>query len=268
MDELADQSIDLIVTSPPYWKKRNYGVDGQIGLETSPNDYLNNLLKVFDECQRVLKDSGSMFIVIGDTYNSYGSLQNIPQRLSIELTDRGWLSRNWLVWHKTNPKPESVKTRWNTSCEFVLFFTKTQNYYFDIDSIRVPYKNKSIYSGSPRHHNLNHSLQIHQETLVNPLGKLPHDFLDDIIETSVSQETGDLKHGATFPEKLIEPLIKVGSMVGDTVLDPFCGTGTTGKVSLSNGRKSIGYEANPRFNEIIKQKMIDFSTGELALTGS
>ena len=99
MDELADQSIDLIVTSPPYWKKRNYGVDGQIGLEESPEDYLTNLLKVFDECQRVLKDSGSMFIVIGDTYNSNGSLQNIPQRLSIELTDRGWLSRNWLVWH-------------------------------------------------------------------------------------------------------------------------------------------------------------------------
>ena len=125
MDELNDQSIDLVVTSPPYWKKRNYGVDSQIGLETSPNDYLNNLLKVFDECQRVLKDSGSMFIVIGDTYNSNGSLQNIPQRLSIELTDRGWLSRNWLVWHKTNPKPESVKTRWNTSYEFVLFFTKS-----------------------------------------------------------------------------------------------------------------------------------------------
>ncbi len=95
-----------------------------------------------------------------------------------------------------------------------------------------------------------------------------HDFLDDIIETSVSQESGELKHGATFPEKLIEPLIKVGSMVGDTVLDPFCGTGTTGKVSLSNGRKSIGYEVNPSFNEIIKQKMIDFSIDELSLTGS
>ena len=75
-------------------------------------------------------------------------------------------------------------------------------------------------------------------------------------------------HGATFPEKLIEPLIKVGSKVGDTVLDPFCGTGTTGKVSLSNGRKSIGYEINPSFNEIIKQKMIDFSIDELSLTGS
>ena len=136
-------------------------------MEESSEDYLTNLLKVFDECQRVLKDSGSMFIVIGDTYNSNGSLQNIPQRLSIELTDRGWLSRNWLVWYKTNPKPESVKTRWNTSYEFVLFFTKTQNYYFDIDSIRVPYKNNSIYSGSPRHHNLNYSPQIHQETLVN-----------------------------------------------------------------------------------------------------
>ena len=75
-------------------------------------------------------------------------------------------------------------------------------------------------------------------------------------------------HGATFPEKLIEPLIKVGSKVGDTVLDPFCGTGTTGKVSLSNGRKSIGYEINPSFNEIIKQKLIDFSIDELSLTGS
>ena len=127
MDEVSDQSIDLIVTSPPYWKKRNYGVDGQIGLEESSEDYLTNLLKVFDECQRVLKDSGSMFIVIGDTFNSNGSLQNIPQRLSIELTDCGWLSGNWLVWHKTNPKFESVKTRWNTSNEFVLFFTKSQN---------------------------------------------------------------------------------------------------------------------------------------------
>ena len=100
------------------------------------------------------------------------------------------------------------------------------------------------------------------------MGKLPHDFLEDIIETSVSQESGDIKHGATFPEKLIKPLFKVGSMEGGTVLDPFCGTGTTGKVSLSNGRKSIGYEVNPSFNEIIKQKMIDFSIDELALTGS
>ena len=77
-----------------------------------------------------------------------------------------------------------------------------------------------------------------------------------------------MKHGATFPEKLIEPLIKVGSMVGDTVLDPFCGTGTTGKVSLSIGRKSIGYEINSSFSKIIKQKMIDFSSDELSLTGS
>ena len=108
------------------------------------------------------------------------------------------------------------------------------------------------------------------ETIVIPVGTLGDisDSRKQIIQNTLSQESGDLKHGATFPEKLIEPLIKVGSMEGDTVLAPFCGTGTTGKVSLSNGRKSIGYEVNPSFNEIIKQKMIDFSIDELALTGS
>ncbi len=254
MSELKDGSIDTIMTSPPYYSLRNYGNDKQIGLEDSVDKYINNLMKIFDECYRVLSDDGACWVVIGDSYLD-GSLGNIPHRFAIEMTNRKWIQRNTIIWHKTNPKPESVKTRLGTSNEFIFFFTKKkQDYYFDVDSIRVPYKqNQFDEMRSPRHHNLKGDFQRHTPIVQHQNGKVPLDFIENAKQSiGVGKSIGmdDVEHGAVYPPSLCELPIKSTSKVDDIVLDPFCGSGTTGDVSMELGRRFIGYEINSNFVEL------------------
>ena len=165
--KLESESIDLIITSPPYYGLRNYGVDGQIGLEKTPQDYINNLMNVFTECKRVLKKTGSLWVNIGDTYGTvsggsvdylkgnkkiYGkipyhegivtsqdvkktlvqkSLIGIPERFVIAMTDAGWIRRNTIIWYKPNCMPSSAKDRFTVDFEYFYFFTKSQRYYFE-----------------------------------------------------------------------------------------------------------------------------------------
>lgn len=135
---LPDNSIDVCITSPPYWGLRDYGVEGQIGLEGTYVDYLNKLDVVFKEVKRVLKDSGSCWVNIGDMYSknnkmgvSKQSLMCLPDRFKINMVDSGWLCRNEIIWHKPNAMPSSAKTRFNTDYEKFYFFTKTDDYYFN-----------------------------------------------------------------------------------------------------------------------------------------
>ena len=123
MSELKNESIDMILTSPPYYSKRNYGNENQIGLENSVEEYLDNLMEVFNECYRVLSKKGSCWVVIGDSYID-GCLRSIPHQFAIEMMKCGWIQRNCIIWHKTNPKPESVKTRLGTSNEFIFFLQR------------------------------------------------------------------------------------------------------------------------------------------------
>ena len=140
MNELKNESVNLVITSPPYYSKRNYGIPDQIGLESTIEDYLDSLERVFAETKRVMEEDGALFVVIGDTYVD-GCLQSIPHRLALRLMDLGFIQRNCIVWKKINPKPEGTTKRWSTSTEFVFFFTKPLNHRFDIYAIRVPYKN-------------------------------------------------------------------------------------------------------------------------------
>ena len=246
MVEVENDSVQTIVTSPPYYQKRSYQVDGQIGLEKSIEDHLSRLMSVMSECKRVLKEDGSMFIVIGDSYDERGSLRQVPHRLSLTMTDDGWILRNTLVWHKLNAKPENGKIkRWGTSYEFIFFFTLSTNYFFNMDKVRVPYLTE-FSSGAPRHHKTDEKMNMGQQTnLHHPLGRVPRDFIgDDIVQTTLNKAEKfvpdkNLEHSATFPEKLIKPFILGSSKEGDTILDPFLGTGTTAKVSLDNGRKCM-----------------------------
>ena len=128
MDEVKDGSVDLIFTSPPYWNKRTYDDESSgLGNEKSPKEYVENLVSHFRDSKRVLKDTGSFFLVLGDTYLNK-NLQNIPHRVTIGLQDEGWILRNTIIWKKTNPKPVSSKDNLSPSYEFIFHLVKTHQY--------------------------------------------------------------------------------------------------------------------------------------------
>jgi len=261
MSEVGTGVVQTIVTSPPYYQKRSYQVEGQIGLEESIDEHLDRLMTVIRECKRVLSENGSMFLVIGDSYDERGSLRQIPHRISLKMSDDGWILRNTLIWYKTNAKPENGRIkRWGTSYEYIFFFVRSMDYSFDMDKIRVPYTTEPT-RHAPRHHRTNESTLMNQQTnLQHPLGRVPRDFIEeDVLITSFNQKEKyvpdeKLEHGATFPEKLIKPFILSTSKENDLILDPFMGSGTTAKVSLGNGRKCIGYEISPVFVDTCYQR--------------
>ena len=216
-------------------------------------------MKVFKECYRVFSDEGSCWVVIGDSYID-GSLSNIPHRFAIEMVKKKWIQRNTIIWNKTNPKPESVNTRLGTSNEFIFFFTKKrQDYYFDVDSIRIPYKDpNNIDVKSPRHHSISGQFQRHSPMFQNKRGKVPLDFFQSSkYSGNFGQKNGleDIKHIAPYPNSICFLPIKSSSRINDTVLDPFCGSGTTGSVAIELKRKFIGYELNPNFIELSKKRL-------------
>jgi len=256
MDEIKDNSIQTIMTSPPYFRQRQYGNihKESIGLENRIEEYLDNLMKVFKECFRVLSDQGSCFVVIGDKYIN-GELMSLPHRFAIRMMDYGWIQQNCIVWKKTNPKPSSIKNRLQNSYEFIFWFSKTKDYYFDGDSIRQPYKQKNGLKDvrPPRHFSLDGNNSLGTPIFQNPKGRIPSDFIDIIETPKVSYGVGKdlgldgLEHGAVYPSQIcVNPILST-SRENDIVLDPFCGSGSTGEMSLKLGRKFFGYELNPKF---------------------
>ena len=129
MEEVETGSVDLIFTSPPYWNKRDYG-GVTLGTERSPDDYVDNLVSHLDECSRVIKDTGSFFLNMGDTYKD-GNLMNLPHRVAIKLQDAGWILRNTIIWNKTNPKPHSGKTSLSPTYEFIFHLVRSSKYKYN-----------------------------------------------------------------------------------------------------------------------------------------
>lgn len=255
LHELATGSVDCAITSPPYLGLRDYGIDGQIGLEHTLDDYINNLVDVFMELHRVLADDGTFWLNIGDTYgrgsrplaqpaqtfeksrnkekrpqNSRSlklrnkSLIGVPWKIAFALQDAGWLLRSEIIWHKPNPTPEAIRDRVTRSHETIFMFTKQEKYHFDVDVIR--------------------ELGVDGETLVRK---------KDVW--SVNAKPYREAHFATFPDTLIEPMVRAGCKPGGVVLDPFSGSGTTGLVALREGRKYIGIELNPEYMEIQRSRL-------------
>ena len=139
---IPDKSISVIVTSPPYWNLKDYYNKNQIGAEKKPEEYVKKLLFIFNSFLRILKDDGTFFLNIGDSYANQ-SLQMIPQRIAIGMQEQGWLIRNQIIWHKPNAMPSPVKNRFSNSYEFIYFFSKNdweKQIYFDLDSVRIPHK--------------------------------------------------------------------------------------------------------------------------------
>lgn len=265
LQRMPPDFVDCIVTSPPYFGQRDYGMQGQIGNEENPIDYINNLISIFSECKRVLKDSGSLWLNLGDKYDKK-NLLGMPWRVALALQDDGWILRNDIIWHKPNAMPHSTKNRLTTDHEYIFFFTKKDsNYFYDQDAIReehVTFSEDSKMKGGRNHFGKNGgtpekgknggSSNLHDgrwDQAFHPNGRNKR----TVWNVPLSKFRG--AHFAVFPEKLIEPCILAGSPKGGIVMDPFFGSGTTGYVANKLSRNFVGLEINPEYVEIARNRL-------------
>lgn len=263
--KMPSSFVDCIVTSPPYYGQRDYAVDGQLGNENTPHEYVSRLAQLFDECKRVLKDTGSLWLNLGDKYLD-GNLLGMPWRMALELQSRGWVLRNDIIWHKPNAMPHSAKNRLTTDHEYVFFFTKrATNYFYDQDAIReehVTFSEKSKMRGGKNHFGKNGGTpekgknggnsNLHDgrwDQAFHPNGRNKRTVWN--VALSKFRDA----HFAVFPEKLIEPCILAGCPRNGLVLDPFFGAGTTGLVASKLGRSYLGLELNPDYVAIAKRRL-------------
>ena len=241
MEEVKTGSIDLIFTSPPYWNKRVYG-GVTLGNEGSPDDYVGNLVSHLDECSRVIKETGSFFLNMGDTYKD-GNLMNLPHRVVIKLQDAGWILRNTIIWNKTNPKPHSGKTSLSPTYEFIFHLVRSSKYKYN--QTLAPSKTDSKFQ-FPRHREVDGSVPDMVYPMMPRDGKNMGDFWDEsVVKTAVAKNIatlGGVEHPAPFPEQIVTLPVLQTTDEGDTVLDPFMGTGTTGKVANRLSRRFVGYD--------------------------
>ena len=242
MDELKDGEVQTIFTSPPYWNKRKYVKGGSIGEESSPYDYVNNMVNHLRDCKRVLSKEGSFFLNLGDTYLD-GNLQNIPHQVVIGLQEQGWILRNTIIWSKTNPKPSSSKSNLCPTYEFIFHLVKDNSYYYNLTL--APLKDSTKASLPPRHKGIK-SNGYSSSPYIPREGKNMGDFWsEDIVKTAVVNQkltSNGNEHPAPFPENIVTLPILQSSQEGDLVLDLFMGAGTTGRVANKFNRRFVGYD--------------------------
>ena len=287
---IPEGSVQCCVTSPPYWGLRDYGVDGQIGLESSMEEFVSVMVDVFRGVRRVLADDGVLWLNLGDSYAGQAGgcqgkngqradrsftacvprksspglkpkdLCGIPWRVALALQSDGWWLRSDCIWHKPNPMPESVTDRPTKAHEYVFLLTKSASYFWDADSVREEFADDRM--GDPGTYRS--KLASHE----TPKGKHGNgvtgagwDRGREIggrnIRTvwSIASQPYSGAHFATFPEELARRCIVSGSRTGDTVLDPFCGSGTTGSVAVGHGRDFIGCELNAEYIKLARKRI-------------
>jgi len=261
-DRLADleaESVQTVVTSPPYWGLRDYGVDGQLGLEATLDEYVANLVAVFREVRRVLRDDGTVWLNLGDSYAGLKpkDLCGTPWRVAFALQADGWWLRQEIIWHKPNPMPESVKDRCTRGHEQVFMLTQKARYFYDADAIREADAGtdhaRTVLEGQPSLEPSNGLLPTHSG-LRKAEGRKGAGRNKRSVWTVATQPYSEA-HFATFPPKLIEPCILAGSREGDTVLDPFAGSGTTLMVALRHNRSALGIELNPEYVRLAERRI-------------
>jgi len=281
--------VQTCVTSPPYFGLRDYGHEGQIGLEQTPQEYIQAMVEVFRCVWDVLADDGTLWLNIGDSYYNYRpgkgqalskqsfanndqdlpqncarrgnkldglkekDLIGIPWMLAFALRADGWYLRQDIIWHKPNPMPESVRDRCTKAHEYIFLLSKSERYYFDSEAMKEPATNagKRVSLGDK-----SFSKGQAKGVGVDPSGNGLKDFYD-VPETrnrrsvwTVTTRPYKGAHFATFPPDLIEPCIFAGSRPDDIVLDPFMGSGTTAQVAIENGRQYLGCELNKAYEEL------------------
>ena len=283
-----DEKARMCVTSPPYYGLRDYGGEqNQIGQEQTPEEYIDEMVKVFRLVRDCLTDDGTLWLNIGDSYYNYRSdgnypkqtvsktrqdlptktpvrgnkleglkskdLIGIPWMLAFALRSDGWYLRQDIIWHKPNPMPESVRDRCTKSHEYIFLLSKNKNYYYDNEAIKEPAKDWGTRDRTNgKYHNEGTGLQ-------------PHSGLTKSYPTknkrsvwSVTKKPYKGAHFATFPPELIEPCVKAGSQEGDIILDPFMGSGTTATVAKSLNRDYIGCELHEEYGTLIQKRIRDY----------
>lgn len=274
---LPDGLAQTIVTSPPYFGLRDYGEDGQIGAEQSPAEYVSAMVSLFRELRRVLADDGTLWLNLGDSYYSGRgaatgtdeknparrgfvrpldkpgqpwakpkNLLGIPWRVAFALQDDGWILRSDVIWSKPNPMPESITDRPTKSHEYVFLFAKSTRYFYDADAIAEPDKGadhrRTVLSGQASLEPSGGIMPAHKG-LRKAEGRAGEGRNKRTVWTVPTVPFGEA-HFAVYPPELIRPCIRAGSRVGDVVLDPFSGSGTTGQVATYEGRRYVGIDLN------------------------
>lgn len=251
LKDMPDGCVDMCVTSPPYFALRDYGVEGQIGMEETPDEYVGRLGDVFDEVRRVLREDGTLWLNIGDSYNGSGGnhkpwhkndagfqgkagvrcggkgakvdglkpkdMVGVPWMLAFELRRRGWYLRQDIIWSKPNPMPEPAVDRCVRSHEYLFLLSKSPKYRFDGEALKGEGARRSVWS----------------------------------VPVKPCREA----HFAVFPEELVDKCVLAGSVEGDLVLDPFMGSGTTAVVCRKLGRRYAGCELNPEYVKIAESRL-------------
>jgi len=256
--------VQMCVTSPPYYGLRDYGVDGQIGNEQTPQEFIDNLVEVFACVWDVLADDGTLWVNLGDSYANNNSntneykykqkdLMGMPWRLAFALQDFGWYLRQDIIWHKPNPMPESVTDRCTKAHEYIFLLAKNQKYYFDHEAIKEQSLTKSEgirFGGNKYGDNDDPKYATKSGNVSKEYEKANK---RDVWSVAAKPYSG--AHFAVYPQELVEPMILAGSQVGDVVLDPFFGSGTTGQVAQNLGRKWIGCELNKDYEKLQNERL-------------
>ena len=286
---MSDQSVNCCVTSPPYWGLRDYGVEGQLGLEKTPEEYVANLVSVFREVKRVLRDDGTLWLNLGDSYNGSGKgpagsnsqlgnivekqamnnksdvaglkpkdIVGIPWRVAFALQADGWYLRQDIIWHKPNSMPESVTDRCTKAHEYIFLLSKKAKYYYDNEAI----KEKASPDKTLRDRDTTKLNNTPSRTKMGGLVKNDYETRNKRSVWTVNTKPYKGAHFATFPPKLITPCILAGCPKGGVVLDPFGGSGTVAEVSRNQGRKVVLCELNEEYIKLelkrIEQMQLNF----------
>jgi DNA modification methylase len=260
-------SAHCIVTSPPYYGHRAYSAAGdprELGREKTPQDYVDALVGCLGEAGRLLRDDGTLWLNLGDTYRR-GRLLGIPWRVALALQDAGWHLRADIIWHKPNAMPSSVRTRPTTDHEYLFLLSKSASYHYDADAIREPhvtFTERSRMRGGRGHFGKRAGTPERGKNQGN--GNLHDARWDEYFHpagrnrrTVWSVPLGKFReaHFAVFPEALIEPCVKAGCPAGGVVLDPFMGSGTTAVVCRRLGRHFLGFELIPEYVELARRRL-------------
>jgi DNA modification methylase len=286
------------VTSPPYYGLRDYGHEGQIGLEETPEEYITAMVEVFRCVWDVLEDDGTLWLNIGDSYarqggresdqprhwdgreKTSGSMHNtrmaqdiglkpkdligIPWMLAFALRADGWYLRQDIIWHKPNPMPESVQDRCTKAHEYIFLMSKSQKYHYDADAIKEDSINTAEEQEAKRN-KIEHKGQRdngdmrHTTSGFTKTGIYEKRNKRSVWTVTTKPYAG--AHFAVFPSDLIEPCILAGAAPGQVVLDPFMGSGTTAQVAQTLGRQYLGCELNPEYEALQKKRLSQMSLG-------
>lgn len=289
LKQLPDNCVDCCITSPPYFNLRDYGVDGQIGLEDTPEEYINQMLIVFQEVYRVLKPTGTLWVNIGDSYagsmkgaanypenamnykqgtnrgllgksvtvKKYSKYKNkdligIPWMLAFALRSHGWYLRQDIIWSKPSCMPESVRDRCTKSHEYIFLLSKSRKYYFDQNAIKEP---SITNDNSMRKRDTTKLNNTPGRTKMKGLKTNSYTMKNKRSVWNIPVCPFKEAHFAVFPEKLIKDCILAGCPKNGIVLDPFMGAGTTAVVAQKLERNYIGFELNPQYVEIAKNRL-------------